>query len=79
MADPHRKESTVGISDDLKNKGEDLKGRAKEAAGSATNDDQLRNEGRTDQGSASVKDKVSTAADKVKEGVDNVKDKLTGH
>jgi uncharacterized protein YjbJ (UPF0337 family) len=73
-----RKESTVGFVDDAKNKAEDLKGRGKEAAGSATGDDQLRHEGQTDQGKASVKDKVTTAADKLKDGVNSAKDKLTG-
>jgi uncharacterized protein YjbJ (UPF0337 family) len=49
------------------NKGEDLKGRAKEAAGAATDDDDLKREGKMDQASASVKDKVGDAVDKVKE------------
>ena len=49
------------------NKGEELKGRAKEAAGAATDDDDLKREGKMDQASASVKDKVGDAVDKVKE------------
>ena len=65
-------------SDHAQNKAEELKGRAKEAVGAATDDDQLRNEGRADQGEATVKEKVSEAADKLKEGVDTVKEKLTG-
>jgi uncharacterized protein YjbJ (UPF0337 family) len=50
----------------MSNKGEDLKGRAKEAAGAATGDDEMKNEGKADQASASVKDKVSDVVDKVK-------------
>ena len=46
---------------------DDVKGRAKEAAGDLTNDDDLKREGKADQLGA-----------KVKEGVDKVKDKLTG-
>ncbi|HVL98598.1 MAG TPA: CsbD family protein [Egibacteraceae bacterium] len=47
-------------------KGEEFKGRAKEAAGDLTGDKDLEREGKVDQGSASVKDKVGDAADKVK-------------
>jgi len=53
-------------------KAEDLKGRAKEAAGSLTNDDDLKREGKIDQASASVKDKASDAVDAVKDKVDRV-------
>jgi uncharacterized protein YjbJ (UPF0337 family) len=51
-------------------KTEDLKGRTKEAAGDLTNDKDLENEGKVDQASASVKDKVGKAADKVKGAFD---------
>jgi uncharacterized protein YjbJ (UPF0337 family) len=46
---------------------DDLKGRAKEAAGDLTNDQSLKNEGKVDRASGSVKDKVGDAADKVKD------------
>ena len=69
----------MGIADDAKNKVEDLKGRAKEAAGAATGNDDLKAEGRADQGIAAAKDKIADAADKVKEGVDAIKDKLSGN
>jgi uncharacterized protein YjbJ (UPF0337 family) len=46
---------------------DDLKGRAKEAAGDLTNDDSLKNEGKVDRASGTVKDKVGDAADKVKD------------
>ena len=51
------------------NKAEDFKGRAKEAAGAATDDEDLKNEGKLDQASAAVKDKASDAVDKVKDVV----------
>ena len=69
----------MGIADDAKNKAEDLKGRVKETAGTATGDDELKAEGQADQGLAAVKGKIADAADKVKEGVDAVKDKLSGN
>jgi uncharacterized protein YjbJ (UPF0337 family) len=46
---------------------DDLKGRAKEAAGDLTDNDNLKNEGKVDRASGSVKDKVGDAADKVKD------------
>jgi uncharacterized protein YjbJ (UPF0337 family) len=49
---------------------EDLKGRAKEAAGDLTNDDSLKREGKVDQASSKVKEKVGDMADKVKDIVD---------
>jgi len=46
---------------------EDMKGRVKQAAGDLTGDKDLKREGQVDQASASVKDKVGDAADKVKD------------
>jgi uncharacterized protein YjbJ (UPF0337 family) len=48
-----------------------LKGKIKETAGAATDDDQLRAEGKTDQNVGKLKDKVEGA-------IDAAKDKLTG-
>ena len=48
---------------------DDLKGRAKEAAGALTDDDSLKNEGKVDQATGTVKDAVGDAADKVKDVV----------
>jgi uncharacterized protein YjbJ (UPF0337 family) len=48
-------------------KTDDLKGRAKEAAGDLTDDDSLKNEGKVDRASGTAKDKVGDAADKVKD------------
>lgn len=50
-------------------KGEELKGRVKEAGGDLTGDKDLKREGKVDQSSAKVKDKVGDAADKVKDAV----------
>ena len=49
--------------DKLKNKIDDLGGRAKEAVGKATGDDDTKNEGRGDQAKSSLKD----AGEKVKD------------
>jgi len=46
--------------------GDDLKGRAKEAAGDLTDDKDLKNEGKVDRGTGKVKDKVGDAGDAVK-------------
>ena len=55
---------------------DDAKGRVKEAAGSLTNDQDLKNEGKADRASGAIKDKVEGAKDKVEDAVDAVKDKL---
>lgn len=49
---------------------DEAKGRAKEAAGSLSGDDSLKHEGTGDRASASVKDGVDKAADKVKDVLD---------
>lgn len=53
----------MGLFDRAKNKMEDAKGKAKEAAGDATNDDSTKLEGEGDQAKAAVKDKVEDAKD----------------
>lgn len=50
-------------------RGEETKGRIKEAAGDLTGDKGLEREGQIDQGSARTKDKVGRAADKIKDAV----------
>jgi len=55
----------------VSDKTDEAKGRAKEAAGAITDDDQLKKEGKADRAAASIKEKVEGA-------VDSVKDKLTG-
>jgi uncharacterized protein YjbJ (UPF0337 family) len=49
---------------------DESKGRLKEAAGSLTGDDDLKDEGKADQAKASLKDKVDRAAGKVKDALD---------
>jgi uncharacterized protein YjbJ (UPF0337 family) len=50
-------------------KTQDAAGRVKEAAGDLTNDRDLKNEGKVDQASASIKETVGDLADKVKDVV----------
>jgi uncharacterized protein YjbJ (UPF0337 family) len=45
---------------------DDLKGRAKEAAGDLTDDDELKREGQIDQGKGKAKDVVDRIGDKLK-------------
>ncbi len=49
------------------NKGEDVKGRIKEAGGDLTGDKDMEREGKADQASAKVKDTANDAVDKVKD------------
>jgi uncharacterized protein YjbJ (UPF0337 family) len=49
---------------------DEAKGRVKEAAGSLSDDDKLRREGKADQAKSSVKDAVDNVADKVKDALD---------
>jgi uncharacterized protein YjbJ (UPF0337 family) len=44
-----------------------MKGRAKEAAGDLTNDDDLRREGKVDRASGTLKEKLDRMTDKVKD------------
>ena len=53
----------MGLADKAKNKVEELGGKAKEGAGKATDDDQLKNEGKGDQAKGNVKQ----AGEKVKD------------
>jgi uncharacterized protein YjbJ (UPF0337 family) len=55
---------------------DDLKGRAKEAAGDLTDDASLKNEGRADRAAGKVKDVVDDVKDKAEDAIDKVKDKL---
>ena len=48
---------------------DDLKGRAKEAAGDLTDNKDLEREGKVDQAASTVKEKVGNVADKVKDVV----------
>ena len=55
---------------------DEMKGRAKEAMGDLTEDDDLKREGKRDQIGADVKEKAEQAKDKVDEAVDNVKERF---
>jgi uncharacterized protein YjbJ (UPF0337 family) len=46
--------------------GDDAKGKVKEAGGALTGDDSLKREGKVDQATGTVKDKVGDAADAAK-------------
>jgi uncharacterized protein YjbJ (UPF0337 family) len=48
---------------------DEMKGRAKEAAGDLTDDDDLKAEGKVDRATGKAKEKVDRAADKVKDVV----------
>ncbi|NDK92216.1 CsbD family protein [Gordonia desulfuricans] len=64
----------MGLDDKISNKVEDAKGKAKEAGGELTGDEDLKNEGKADQVSSAVKKGVED----VKDAANKVKDKLTG-
>ncbi len=49
----------------------------KEAAGAISDDDDLKNEGQSDQRAADIKSKVDEAADGLKDAVDDVRSRVT--
>ena len=55
----------MSTTDKAKNKAQEVRGRVKEAAGKATNDRTLENEGKTDQAAADLKQ----AGEKIKDAV----------
>jgi uncharacterized protein YjbJ (UPF0337 family) len=50
----------------MSGKSDQAKGRAKEAGGSLTGDDSMKNEGKVDRTSGDAKEKLSGAVDKIK-------------
>jgi uncharacterized protein YjbJ (UPF0337 family) len=58
----------------MSGKTDDLKGRAKEAAGDLSGDDDLQREGKADQTKGKVKEKVDDAKNWVEDKVDKVTD-----
>jgi len=56
------------MNDEIRNK-DDAKGRLKEAAGSLTDDEDLKREGKVDKATGSVKEGLDKAADKVKDAL----------
>lgn len=59
-------------TDDLKNKAEGALGQAKEAAGNATGNDKLADEGRADQTKADLKDKVNDVKDAASDAANKI-------
>ena len=53
---------------------DEAKGRAKEAAGDLTDDQELKNEGKVDKAVSDVKDKIDDVADKIKERLGHDRD-----
>jgi uncharacterized protein YjbJ (UPF0337 family) len=53
----------MGLDDKIENKANDLKGKAKEGVGKATNDDALERQGKTDQTKSSLKDAKENVKD----------------
>lgn len=54
-------------------KSEEIKGRAKEAAGAVTDDDKLRREGKLDQATGKVKQAVEKVVEKTKDVLKDLK------
>jgi uncharacterized protein YjbJ (UPF0337 family) len=48
---------------------DEMRGRAKEAVGDLTDDDDLKDEGKVDRASGAIKDKLDKGTDKVKDAV----------
>jgi len=59
-------------------KSDDLKGRAKEAVGDLTDNDELKREGKADRAGGKVKEVIEDAGEKAKDLVDDIKDKVQG-
>jgi uncharacterized protein YjbJ (UPF0337 family) len=65
--------ATRGV--DMGNKADDLKGRAKEAAGDLTDNDEMKREGKVDRMTSKSKKKAEDAVDKVRDKVKDVLDR----
>ena len=59
----------------MSGKTDELKGRAKEAAGAITDDDRLRREGKTDQAAGKIKQRIEKAIDNAKRGINDLKER----
>ena len=60
----------------MEGKAEDIKGRAKEAVGDLTDDDELKREGKLDQATGSIKEKLDDAKEWAEDKVDDVRDRM---
>jgi uncharacterized protein YjbJ (UPF0337 family) len=65
----------MGTKDKASNRAQDVKGKVKEAVGSATGNEELRRKGKTDQ----TKSALKNSGEKVKDAASNVKDVLRDH
>ena len=54
---------------------DEAKGRVKEAAGDLTDDQELKNEGKTDKAVSDMKDKIDDVGDKIKDAVGKDRDR----
>ena len=54
---------------------DDMKGRAKEAMGDLTDNDEMRREGKADRAAGAMKDKVEDAKDWAEDKIDDIRDK----
>lgn len=52
------------------------KGRAKQAVGDLTDDDDMKREGETDEAAGKVKDKVNEGKERLDDAVDDVRDRM---
>ena len=60
----------------MEGKADEMKGRAKEAVGDLTDDDELKREGKLDQATGSIKEKLDDAKEWVEDKVDEVRDRM---
>ncbi|MFG1797572.1 CsbD family protein [Nocardia sp. NPDC049149] len=66
----------MSLRDKIGNKVDEFSGKAKEAAGAATGDDELRAEGKADQAEAGIKGAVTEVKDAIGDAVDKAKSAL---
>jgi uncharacterized protein YjbJ (UPF0337 family) len=69
----------MSLGDKISNKADELGGKAKEAAGEATGNDQLKAEGKGDQAKAGLKGAVEDVKDAVGDAAEKVKDLFHKH
>jgi uncharacterized protein YjbJ (UPF0337 family) len=60
----------------MRERSDEIKGRAKEAVGAAAGDDGLKREGKSDQAAAKAKRVVGDLGDKLADGIDAVKERM---
>ena len=63
----------MSTEDRINNKAEEFGGKAKEAAGNLTGDDELAQQGKNDQAKAGMKQAVNDVKDAVRDAADKVK------